>query len=147
MDLYVSFSSARQKIEWTGIELRFCGYQEIAELRGILNDSNEDDEMKNVAKEELEGQVQELDRFKDDLIDQLLPRDEADDSGCILEVRAGKIRALNCESLFSLRLYSCLSSFTFEFVPINFEECKPHITSSPRSYQFWSLSLGVEDSL
>lgn len=45
--------------------------------------------MKRMAREELEGQAQELDQLRDHLIDQLLPRDEADDSGCILEVRAG----------------------------------------------------------
>lgn len=50
--------------------------------------------MKNVAEEELEGQTQEVVRIKGELIEQLLPRDEADDSGCIVEVRAGEMGVL-----------------------------------------------------
>ncbi|GAQ90747.1 Peptide chain release factor 1 [Klebsormidium nitens] len=102
--------------------------KEIAELQAILDDANEDEEMKNVAEEELEGQTQELARVKDELIDQLLPRDEADDSGCILEVRAGT--GGDEAALFALEVFGMYESLArgkgwkFEVVDVNSTELK-----------------------
>lgn len=50
----------------------------------------EDKDMLDMATEELDQAVQEEKRLQQFLLKSLLPRDDADERDCILEVRAGR---------------------------------------------------------
>lgn len=58
-------------------------------LKMLVDESTEDEEMKSAAIEELrsisKGESEDLHR----MLNLMLPQDEADSRGCILEVRAG----------------------------------------------------------
>src|SRR4030042_5555577 len=61
------------------------------ELKGSqhLLDNEEDEDMKRLAKEELNRLTQEKDRVEEDLKMALLPKDPYDEKNILLEVRAG----------------------------------------------------------
>jgi len=64
-------------------------WQEMEGLKALIDDAAEDEEMKQAATEELRSvsrlESEDLQR----MLSLMLPRDEADSRGCILEVRAG----------------------------------------------------------
>lgn len=61
---------------------------EIEESRGLL-DSEEDEEMKRLAREEVSRLAEERQRVEQDLRASLLPKDPNDEKNIILEIRAG----------------------------------------------------------
>ena len=61
---------------------------EIKESRQLL-DTEEDEEMKRLAKEEVSRLLEEKSRVEEDLKMSLLPRDPNDDKNILLEIRAG----------------------------------------------------------
>ncbi|KAG6494652.1 hypothetical protein ZIOFF_042412 [Zingiber officinale] len=63
--------------------------QEIDGLKSLMSDCAEDKDMSNMAAEELEQALVEERRFQHLLLKSLLPKDDADERDCILEVRAG----------------------------------------------------------
>lgn len=55
-----------------------------------MDECPEDKDMLDMATEELNQAVEEEKRLQHSLLTSLLPRDDADERGCILEVRAGR---------------------------------------------------------
>ncbi|XP_065859850.1 peptide chain release factor 1, mitochondrial [Euphorbia lathyris] len=70
------------------IELR-SKQKEIAGLRSLIAESSEDKDMLDMANEELSQAIEEEKRLQNSLLKSLLPKDDADERDCILEVRAG----------------------------------------------------------
>ncbi len=69
-------------------ELR-AATEELGGLEEIIEDPESDPEMRSLAQEECEDLRKRVAAIEDDVKILLLPRDEADDRGAILEVRAG----------------------------------------------------------
>lgn len=67
------------------------GLQEIKSLQTMVAESVDDKGMLNMATEELELALEEEKRLHGVLLKELLPKDDADDRDCIIEVRAGNI--------------------------------------------------------
>lgn len=70
-------------------------------LKSLIDEAQEDKDMREMAAEELEQASQEEERLRYMLLKSLLPKDDADERDSILEVRAGN----NASSSVS---YSCL---------------------------------------
>ena len=81
--------------------------EELAGLREMLSDGSEDQEMASLAREEIAELEPKIEDLEQTLKVQLLPKDEADDKGVIIELRAGTggdEAALFASDLF--RMYS-----------------------------------------
>ncbi|XP_073111561.1 peptide chain release factor 1, mitochondrial isoform X1 [Elaeis guineensis] len=63
--------------------------EEIDGLKSLTSDSLEDKDMREMAADELAEAVEEEKRLQHLLLKSLLPKDDADERDCILEVRAG----------------------------------------------------------
>lgn len=68
--------------------------QEINGLRTLMTECPEDKDMLDMATEELDQAVEEEKRVQNLLLKSLLPKDDADERDCILEVRAGRQRCI-----------------------------------------------------
>lgn len=63
--------------------------KEIDGLKSLLAECTEDKDMTDMVSEELSQAIGEVKRLQNLLLQQLLPKDDADERDCILEVRAG----------------------------------------------------------
>ncbi|XP_069150904.1 peptide chain release factor 1-like, mitochondrial isoform X11 [Solanum lycopersicum] len=63
--------------------------QEIKELKSVISDCQDDKDMQQMASEELSEATEGEKKFQFLLLKSLLPKDDADERDCILEVRAG----------------------------------------------------------
>lgn len=63
--------------------------KEIDGLKSLMNESSEDKDMLNMATEEMSQAIEEERKLQNLLLKSLLPKDDADERDCILEVRAG----------------------------------------------------------
>jgi len=63
--------------------------EEIEGLKSLVTNAREEKDMREMAAEELLEAVEEEKRLQHELFRALLPKDEADERDCILEVRAG----------------------------------------------------------
>ncbi|RLN30315.1 uncharacterized protein C2845_PM05G11740 [Panicum miliaceum] len=63
--------------------------EEIEGLKSLVTNAHEDKDMREMAAEELLEAVEKEKRLQHELFKALLPKDEADERDCILEVRAG----------------------------------------------------------
>lgn len=63
--------------------------QEIEGLKQVIAESQDDKDMHEMASEELGQALEEEKRLQFLLLKSLLPKDDADERDCILEVRAG----------------------------------------------------------
>ena len=70
-------------VEWKNI------YIEISDLKNLLEEESTDKEMKDLASEELEELEKKINSLNDEIKILLLPKDKADSSDVILEIRAG----------------------------------------------------------
>ena len=70
-------------VEWKNI------YIEMSDLKNILEEESTDKEMKDLASEELEELEKKINSLNDEIKILLLPKDKADSSDVILEIRAG----------------------------------------------------------
>ena len=70
-------------LEWKNI------YIEISDLKNLLEEESTDKEMKDLASEELEELEKKINSLNDEIKILLLPKDKADSSDVILEIRAG----------------------------------------------------------
>ena len=64
--------------------------QEIEGLKSLVTNAREEKDMREMAAEELLEAVEEEKRLQHELFRSMLPKDEADERDCILEVWAGK---------------------------------------------------------
>jgi peptide chain release factor 1 len=65
-------------------------------LKSLVTNSREEKDMREMAAEELLEAVEEEKQLQHELFRALLPKDEADERDCILEVRAGKLEFVLC---------------------------------------------------
>ena len=70
-------------VEWKNI------YLEVSDLQNLLEDPSTDKEMKDLASEELEELEKRISTLNEEIKVLLLPKDKADSSDVILEIRAG----------------------------------------------------------
>lgn len=63
--------------------------EEMEGLKSLVANDHEEKDMREMAEEELLVAVEEEKRLQHELFRSLLPKDEADEKDCILEVRAG----------------------------------------------------------
>lgn len=72
----------------------FCifPFQEIKELKSVISECEDDKDMQQMASEVLSEATEGEKKFQVLLLKSLLPKDDADERDCILEVRAGSER-------------------------------------------------------
>ena len=56
------------------------------ECHGIVNEPEDDEEMKDIAKEELAEVEEQIEEFSEEIIDEILPKSDADSRNCTIEV-------------------------------------------------------------
>ncbi|GAB4822374.1 hypothetical protein N2152v2_009420 [Parachlorella kessleri] len=95
---------------------------ELRDLEGLIADGGEDEEMKTMAHEERATLLEELPQLEQELLLSLLPRDDTDARGVVVEVRAGTGGDEAC--LFAMELfrmyerYAELQGWKFEVVEL-----------------------------
>ena len=96
--------------------------KEIEGLKSLVAECQEDKEMLNMATEELCQAMEEERGLQNQLLKLLLPKDDADERDCILEVRAGtggEEASLFAMDIFKMyERYSLKKSWKFEVVEI-----------------------------
>ncbi|KAI6672606.1 hypothetical protein NL676_000512 [Syzygium grande] len=96
--------------------------KEIDGLKTMMDEYLEDRDMHDMVTEELDQAVKEEKRLQQLLLKSLLPRDDADERGCILEVRAGtggEEASLFAMDIFKMyERYSQKKGWKFEVVDI-----------------------------
>ncbi|KAH7684960.1 peptide chain release factor 1 protein [Dioscorea alata] len=114
-------------------ELRSKG-KEIDSLKSLISDSPEDKEMRDMATEEFDVAVEEQKRLQHLLLKALLPKDDADEKDCILEVRAGtggEEASLFAMDIFKMyEKYSQKKGWRFEVVDIMESDLKGYREAS-----------------
>lgn len=73
--------------------------QEIGGLKSLIDEADEDKDMREMAADELGQASQEEERLRYMLLKSLLPKDDVDERDCILEVRAGRRYKWQCLSV------------------------------------------------
>ncbi|PWA35409.1 peptide chain release factor 1 [Artemisia annua] len=96
--------------------------KEIESLRSLVTDCQEDKDMQAMANEELDQALKEEQNLHNLLLKSLLPKDDADERDCILEVRAGtggEEASLFAMDVFKMyERYSQKKGWRFEVVDI-----------------------------
>ncbi|KAK1280601.1 hypothetical protein QJS04_geneDACA004675 [Acorus gramineus] len=95
---------------------------EIESLRTLIDECPEDKDMRDMAAEELSNAMEDENRLHHLLLKSLLPKDDADERDCILEVRAGtggEEASLFAMDIFKMyEKYSQKKGWKFEVVDI-----------------------------
>ncbi|KAK2970222.1 hypothetical protein RJ640_021658 [Escallonia rubra] len=114
--------------------------KEIGSLKSLMAECQEDKDMQDMATEELGQAMEEEKRLQTMLLKSLLPRDDADERGCILEVRAGtggEEASLFAMDVFKMyERYSLKKGWKFEVVELaesdlkGFKEASAAITGA-----------------
>ncbi|KAJ6873289.1 hypothetical protein NC651_032230 [Populus alba x Populus x berolinensis] len=108
--------------------------KEIDGLRSLMAECPEDKDMLDMANEELSQAMEEEKRLQNLLLKSLLPRDDADERDCILEVRAGS--GGEEASLFAMDIFKMYERFSqnngwkFEVVYITESDLKGYKEAS-----------------
>lgn len=119
-----------------------------------MTECSEDKDMLNMVTEEMGQAIEEVRKLQNLLLKSLLPKDDADERDCILEVRAGKLSLLKMEiyclcssnTSFNKCLLTCLRSCT----PVDrFASVSLHFLLFPSSFVYiiFTGSGGEEASL
>ncbi|KAF7123846.1 hypothetical protein RHSIM_Rhsim12G0087500 [Rhododendron simsii] len=108
--------------------------KDIESLKALMTECPEDKEMLNMATEELSQAVEEERRLQNQLLQSLLPKDDADERGCILEVRAGtggEEASLFAMDIFKMyERYSLKTGWKFDVVEITESDVKGYKEAS-----------------
>nr|AAC34223.1 putative peptide chain release factor [Arabidopsis thaliana] len=115
------------------IRFTFC-WQEIDGLKSLVSESSDDKDMLDLAVGELDEAVEEEKRLQTLLLKSLLPKDEADERDCILEVRAGtggEEASLFAMDIFRMyERYSQKKGWKFDIVDITESDMKGYKEAS-----------------
>ncbi|KAH6826596.1 Peptide chain release factor 1 [Perilla frutescens var. hirtella] len=84
--------------------------QEIEGLKSLIDEAQEDKDMRELAAEELGQASQEEEHLRYVLLKSLLPKDDADERDCILEVRAGT--GGEEASLFAMEIFKMYEKYS-----------------------------------
>ncbi|KAJ7977738.1 Peptide chain release factor 1 [Quillaja saponaria] len=108
--------------------------KEINGLKSVMAECSEDKDMIDMASEELEQAVKEERKLQNLLLKSLLPKDDADERDCILEVRAGtggEEASLFAMDIFKMyERYSQNQGWKFEVVDITQSDLKGYKEAS-----------------
>ncbi|KAL7240324.1 hypothetical protein ACSBR2_006054 [Camellia fascicularis] len=108
--------------------------KEIEGLKSLMDENPEDKEMLNMASEELCLAMEEVRRLQNQLLKSLLPKDDADERDCILEVRAGtggEEASLFAMDIFKMyERYSTKKRWKFDVVEITESDLKGYKEAS-----------------
>ncbi|KAH0470162.1 hypothetical protein IEQ34_001720 [Dendrobium chrysotoxum] len=108
--------------------------KEITSLESLMSDCSEDKDMRDMASEELAEAFEEERRLFHSLLKLLLPKDEADERDCILEVRAGtggEEASLFAMDIFKMyEKYSQKKGWRFEIIDIMESDLKGYKEAS-----------------
>ncbi|KAJ9696851.1 hypothetical protein PVL29_008852 [Vitis rotundifolia] len=108
--------------------------KEIDGLKSLMAECSEDKDMLNMAAEEMGQATEEEKRLQNLLLKSLLPKDEADERDCILEVRAGtggEEASLFAMDIFKMyEKYSQKNGWKFEVVDITESDLKGYKEAS-----------------
>ncbi|CAH2057686.1 unnamed protein product [Thlaspi arvense] len=108
--------------------------KEIDGLKSLVSESSDDKDMLDMAVSELDEAVEEENRLQTLLLKSLLPKDEADERDCILEVRAGtggEEASLFAMDIFRMyERYSQKKGWKFEIVDITESDMKGYKEAS-----------------
>ncbi|KHN43417.1 Peptide chain release factor 1 [Glycine soja] len=108
--------------------------QEIDGLKSLIAECSEDKDMLNMATEEIGQAVEEERRLQNFLLKSLLPKDDADDRDCILEVRpgtGGEEASLFAMDIFRMyEKYALKNGWKFEVVDIAQSDLKGYNEAS-----------------
>lgn len=100
--------------------------KELDEAKDILNDSEIDSDLKEIAQEQFDINKQKIDEISDELKVLLLPQDEDDDKNVIIEIRGGaggEEAALFAHSLYRMyTMYAESKRWKFEVLSSNITE-------------------------
>ncbi|XP_051151942.1 peptide chain release factor 1, mitochondrial [Andrographis paniculata] len=102
--------------------------KEIEGLKSLIDEAQDDKEMQQMASEEFEQAATEEKRLRYSLLKSLLPKDEADERDCILEVRAGtggeeaSLFAMNIFKMYEK--YSLKKGWKFEVLDVAVSDIK-----------------------
>ncbi|BFG37826.1 hypothetical protein CerSpe_241010 [Prunus speciosa] len=105
--------------------------KEIDGLRSLMDECSQDKDMIDMANNELGQAIDEERRLHTSLLKSLLPKDDADERDCILEVRAGT--GGEEASLFAMDIFKIFShkkGWTFEVVDITESDLKGYKEAS-----------------
>ena len=69
-------------------------------MKSLMAECSEDKDMLNMATEEMDQAIEDERRLQHLLLKSLLPKDDADERDCILEVRAGKVSMLKMNTYY-----------------------------------------------
>lgn len=96
--------------------------KEMAELELVISECRDDKEMQKMAFEELSQATEGEKRLQHLLLKSLLPKDDADERNCILEVRAGtggEEASLFAMDIFKMyEKYSLMKGWKFEVLDV-----------------------------
>ncbi|CAF2093279.1 unnamed protein product [Brassica napus] len=108
--------------------------KEIDGLKSLVSESSDDKDMLDMAVSELDEAVEEEKRLQTLLLKSLLPKDEADERDCILEVRAGtggEEASLFAMDIFRMyERYSQKKGWKFDIVDITESDMKGYKEAS-----------------
>jgi peptide chain release factor 1 len=108
--------------------------KEIDGLKSLVSESSDDKDMLDLAVGELDEAVEEEKRLQTLLLKSLLPKDEADERDCILEVRAGtggEEASLFAMDIFRMyERYSQKKGWKFDIVDITESDMKGYKVSN-----------------
>jgi peptide chain release factor 1 len=97
--------------------------KDIIDLDLMLKDQNQDPELLDMAKQELELKIKQMESLYEKIIEFLLPVDDADEKNAFLEIRQGtggdEAGLFAAELLKSYQRYSELQGWKFEMVSIS----------------------------
>ncbi|KAM6541367.1 hypothetical protein CsatB_005814 [Cannabis sativa] len=108
--------------------------KEISSLRSLISESSDDKEMLTMANDELNQALEEEKTLHNLLLKLLLPKDDADERDCILEVRAGT--GGDEASLFAMDIFKMYERFSqkkgwkFEVVDVTESDLKGYKEAS-----------------
>ena len=108
-DVFVSLSREFAELDPIVAEIKkyFSTLEEISGLEEVLQESGDDADMAEMAREELDALTTNLPELEQSIRVQLLPKDEADHRNAILEVRAGT--GGDEAALFAGDYFACIS--------------------------------------
>ncbi|GAB2213946.1 hypothetical protein Drorol1_Dr00018273 [Drosera rotundifolia] len=126
--------------------------KEIEGLKLLLTDSSEDRDLINVASEELGAAIVDERELQKQLLKSLLPKDDADERDCILEVRAGT--GGEEASLFAMEVFKMYGKYSqrcgwkFEVIDITESDLKGYkeasgAISGPGAYGKLKFESGI----
>lgn len=102
--------------------------KEIESLRSLMAECQEDKDMQDMASEELGQAIDDEKQLQNLLLKSLLPKDDADERDCILEVRAGtggEEASLFAMDIFKMyEKYSLKKGWRFEVVDVTDSDMK-----------------------